>query len=220
MLMVDDVYVGPKNNTPQTARKRLGTRALRSPANPNESFEITLDGVLKGVTDGYSFLFEDIAAGKHTASVKAKYLNTESEPAEYSFEVPGDCYADVTFNVTADSKISADGTTLNLVNITTSETFSITVGQGKSPASPYLPQRRILTKTLRQEHSNPWNGISPSTETPHSTSNLKTTSQRHTTSRQNSRTMGPTCCDGTVNSDSATALKNIPISPKAHSDNG
>lgn len=139
MLMVDDVYVGPKNNTPQTARKRLGTRALRSPANPNESFEITLDGVLKGVTDGYSFLFEDIAAGKHTASVKAKYLNTESEPAEYSFEVPGDCYADVTFNVTADSKISADGTTLNLVNITTSETFSITVGQGKARI-PYLPK--------------------------------------------------------------------------------
>lgn len=139
MLMVDDVYVGPVKQTSMASRAPRCKRALRSPANPNERFEVSLDGVLQGITDGYSYMFENIQAGEHVAVIKAKYLTSESDPVEYSFNVPGNCYADVVFNVTADSKLTADGTELNLVNLDTSETYAVTVKQGKARI-PSLPK--------------------------------------------------------------------------------
>lgn len=137
MLMVDDVYVGPKKVDTAAAAKSL--RAMRSPANPNEKFEITLDGVKKATVDGYSYIFGQIVPGQHTATVKAIYRNSESEPAEYRFEVPSDCYADVVFNVTADSKLEPDGTLLSLMNRETSEQYDVKVADGKARI-PSLPK--------------------------------------------------------------------------------
>lgn len=134
MLMVDDFYVGPeqiKNGARSTAEK---CRAMRSPANPNETFRLYLDGKEKGTTDGYSFFFNDVPPGEHRLGVKACYKKSESDMAEITFYVPSDGYARVGFDVTADSKLNPDGTIISLVDVDGSESLQLTVKDGAAEA--------------------------------------------------------------------------------------
>ncbi len=134
MLMVDDFYVGPeqiKNGARSTAEK---CRAMRSPANPNETFRLYLDGKEKGTTDGYSFFFNDVPPGEHRLGVKACYKKSESDMAEITFYVPSDGYARVGFDVTADSKLDPDGTVIYLVDVDGTESVQLSVEDGGAEA--------------------------------------------------------------------------------------
>lgn len=142
MLMVDDVYVGQAdaignylsrrgNGLAQARRAGIARRTeRRSPANPNEYFGIFLDGEQVGTTYEYSFLLHNVAAGDHTLGVKAYYKAAESELVTLPLSIATDIYSHVTFNVTAESKLSPDGQVISLVNTSTTQAYSLTVANG------------------------------------------------------------------------------------------
>lgn len=113
MLMVDDVYVGQPQTEQAEAKAR---RVMRSPGNVNEHFEIYLDGVKAGETDSYSFTLENLPAGQHTIGVRAIYLNAQSEVTTINVETGAGPYAALTLNVTALSKLPAEGCDVRLLS--------------------------------------------------------------------------------------------------------
>lgn len=79
LLQLDMFYVGP------------GEEAGNSGTNAgNATYEISLDGELKGTTQQNSYTFEGLTNGTtYTAGIKAIYVSGESEIAEYSFTCIG-----------------------------------------------------------------------------------------------------------------------------------
>ena len=134
MLMVDNVRVGQDADSPSGKAKAAGRH---SPRNPLESFDIFLDGTKVATTDSYGYTIADISSGRHTVGVQAVYPDSRSEISSDSVDVPSD-YARTVFHVTADSKRTADGEKLNLVNTATGETLDITV-DGDTAVVPSLP---------------------------------------------------------------------------------
>ncbi len=142
MLMIDDVYVGqPIYEEADAAVAKYARRIAKSPANRFEKFEIYLDGVKKATVEDYTCLLTDVSAGRHTVGVKAVYLQASSATTEVNVDLPAEGYADVTFNVTADSKLSPEGLSLNLLDLATANTLTLTVTDGKARI-PYLPYGR------------------------------------------------------------------------------
>lgn len=141
MLMVDDVYVGQRQ---YESRLRSSARmAKRSAANPNERFQIFLDGELVETTDAYSTIIPHVKGGTHTIGVQAVYMQAESEVTTVQVDVPTDAYAHVVFHITADSRLTADGQKLSLVNMSTSEVYEQTVANSEAeflslPKGTYL----------------------------------------------------------------------------------
>ena len=116
MLMVDNVYVG---------------QSQAAATNPNEQFEVYLDGELKGTTADFNFLLTNVPAGNHTVGVRAVYLQAQSETTTAQIAVPAaDSYAHITFSVTADSKLTADGQQLSVTSLETTESYEVTVADG------------------------------------------------------------------------------------------
>lgn len=75
LLQLDMFYVGPGENSDNS-----GTNA------GNVTYEISLDGVVKGTTEQNNYTFEGLTNGKtYTAGIKAIYVSGESEIAEYQF---------------------------------------------------------------------------------------------------------------------------------------
>ena len=150
MLMIDDVYVGQaaysrKAQSPQKAqRAQHALSPLRSPANPNETFRIFLDGKLVDTTDGYEYTIEDVTAGEHTVGVQAVYLQAESAMTTMTVSVaPSTGFSHVIFHVTANSKLSADGQQLSLLSLESAESYLLTVSGGQAevaslPNGPYV----------------------------------------------------------------------------------
>lgn len=130
MLMVDDVYVG--QNTAGAVAAAKARRVQRSPENANEHFEVYLDGLLQGTTEGYSYRLGDVQAGNHTIGVQAVYLNSRSETAELEVATGMDNYARLTVAVTAESKLSPEGTEVTLLSHDTAREYSLTVAGGKA----------------------------------------------------------------------------------------
>lgn len=134
MLMLDDVFVGQKKlETTAAAKVRAARVPMKSPANPNELFHIYLDETEVGTTEGYSYTIENIPAGNHNVGVKATYVEAQSDLVSTAVNVPGaDSYAKVTFSVTADSKLTPDGQTISLVNTATTDSYQLTIADGKA----------------------------------------------------------------------------------------
>lgn len=135
MLMVDDVYVGQKQSL-----KRFGARRVtKSPANPNETFKVYLDGAEAGTTDGYEFLLEGVAPGTHTLGVQAFYKATQSELTEMQTEVSAGPYRKLEVAVEANSKLSPEGTEITLLEDATATGYTMNVAGGEA-CIPFLPE--------------------------------------------------------------------------------
>ena len=135
MLMIDDVYVGVgRKSEPNSAARRVA----KSPANVNEKFEVYYDGKLLATTEDYSFRIDNVAPGSHTIGIKAKYLATESEMTTTTIDIPRDAYTRLTINVTADSKLSPDGQTIDILDSSTATILPVKVESGKAIV-PSLP---------------------------------------------------------------------------------
>lgn len=143
MLMIDDVYVGQVQEDEVLASRADGKNHLsrKSPANPNEHFNVYLDGTLAGTTDGYELLIPEVTGGKHLVGVQAAYIAAQSELTTIQVDVPAGPFASVTFNVLANSVLTPDGQTLSLTSLSTSETYELTISSGKAtvPSLPYGP---------------------------------------------------------------------------------
>lgn len=132
MLMVDDFYVGQPDYE-ETKMMKARRVPQHSPANPNESFKIYKNGEEVGTTDGYSYLLADLQPGDYKFGVKAVYKSgVESEMSEVNLNVPSEGYSAVTFNVTTNNKVSADGLSVSVVSVETSDEYSVVVENGKA----------------------------------------------------------------------------------------
>lgn len=138
MLMVDDVYVGQKTEEAAVKARRA---AMKSPANPYEKFNIYLDGVLSGTTDGYSWLAENVAPGKHTFGIEAVYRAGKSEIKTLDVEIPAGPYAKVDFELTANSALTPDRIDFSLLNSETAETYALHTESGAASIAS-LPHGR------------------------------------------------------------------------------
>lgn len=140
MLMVDDFYVGPANLAHKAKRV---TR--RSAANPNEVFVLTLDGQKAGETEEYDYTFGNIAAGKHTIGVKAKYLQAESAEATIDVEVPGaENFASLTLKLAADNGASTAGQAVSLINIETAKQTTANAGENGEATIGFLEKGQYM----------------------------------------------------------------------------
>jgi len=138
MLMVDDAYVGPAEETPMTMAAKARRAALRSPANRFEKFDILLDGNKVGDTEDYSFTIGNVTAGEHTIGIRARYLQAVSEVSEIKVNVDKDSFSNVEFSVSADSKASVDTQSIQILSLVDALTYSLPVKEGKATV-PYLP---------------------------------------------------------------------------------
>ena len=143
MLMVDDVYVGQDIPTSNQARKRLFRArrlgaAMRSPMNPNESFNVFLDGVQVGTTEDYEYTYHDLAAGTYELGVQAVYAASQT-PVVTTTVTISNATARVTAHVTTNNGQSVDGCTVELTDVATTQTYlaMITDGQASFASVPF-----------------------------------------------------------------------------------
>ena len=105
-------------------------------------FHIFYDGQEIGTTEDYTYTIDNVSPGAHTIGVKAKYLAAESDITTVNVDVPGN-YSKVTFIVNAESILSADGQKISLVNISTTDSYEITVTNGEATI-PSLPNGQYM----------------------------------------------------------------------------
>ena len=117
MLMVDNVFVG---------------MSQKASAIPNEQFNIYLDGQLVATTTDCSYVLKNIANGQHTIGIQATYLKAQSATTTIEANIPTENYSHVVVNVTANSKLTANGQHLTLTNIATMTSYDLTVVDGKA----------------------------------------------------------------------------------------
>lgn len=89
--MIDDFFIGRPSAADSAAKTKA--RRVKSAANPNERFEIYLDGEKYGETTGYEFTIPAIAEGHHSVGVKAVYVSEESEMTETTVNIDNSIYA-------------------------------------------------------------------------------------------------------------------------------
>ena len=118
MLMIDNVYVGQQSAEVTT--------------NPNEHFNIYLDGKIATKTADFECTLQNIPAGKHVIGIEAAYIKAVSPMVTTEVDIPADNYAHITFNVTANSLLSADGQEISITSLATSETYQVTVVNGQA----------------------------------------------------------------------------------------
>lgn len=154
MLMVDDFYVGQPSYYDETSKLR---RVQKSPANPNEKFEIYQDGTKVGETESYSYTLENVEEGNHTFGVKAVYRLTETEISTVELAISNENCHRVTLNVTTNNEVSADGFDVDILNMDNGDLISAKVQDGKIvleslPAGKYtLSIENPVYDTYREE---------------------------------------------------------------------
>lgn len=154
MLMVDDFYVGQPSYYDETFKLR---RVQKSPANPNEKFEIYQDGTKVGETESYSYTLENVEEGNHTFGVKAVYRLTETEISTMELAISNENCHRVTLNVTTNNEVSADGFDVDILNMDNGDLISAKVQDGKIvleslPAGKYtLSIENPVYETYREE---------------------------------------------------------------------
>lgn len=129
MLMVDDVYVGQDQSVFRANQRTR--RALKSPMNPNESFNVFLNGNLAGTTDGYEYQFNDLEAGTYVMGVQAVYPASQTDIVETTLTLL-DENAQVTVNVSTNNGQQVDGQNVELTDVTTTQTYSALVENGQA----------------------------------------------------------------------------------------
>lgn len=154
MLMVDNVYVGPEplDMEPEPAKAR---RVMRSPANPNETFDIFVDGTKIANVSDYRCYYDNIGGGRHTIGVQAVYRQARSEMAEIEVDVPDGPFARVTLNVEANSIISPDRVEMTMLNLDDGQqlSFAIVDGHEVLASLPYGRYSVHIGEGLYEEYS-------------------------------------------------------------------
>lgn len=110
--MIDDFFIG----RPSAADSAIRTKARRvkSAANPNERFEIYLDGEKYGETTGYEFTIPAIAEGRHSVGVKAVYVSEQSEMVETTVNIDNSVYAKADITVATNNGELPESTEVTL----------------------------------------------------------------------------------------------------------
>ncbi len=129
MLMVDDVYVGQNFTNMQAPRK--SRRIAKSPTNPNESFNIYLNGNKVGETEEFEYTFEQLSPGTYTLGVQAVYSASTTDIVTTTITLTNN-NGHLVVNVGTNNGQSADGATVELINRASTATYSAVIEQGKA----------------------------------------------------------------------------------------
>lgn len=143
MLMVDDFFVGQADYFDAEKASKARRVAMRSPANPNERFELYKNGEKVGETDSYSYLFDGLDAGSYRLGVKAVYRSAESDMAELPVEIQAGDYAKASFRLTTNNGVSPDGLSVELTDKATGAIYTVDVAEN-SATIPSLPKATYL----------------------------------------------------------------------------
>ena len=159
VLMVDDVYVGQMAFTEESKPNRIQGKAYRSRAvrtqqrrskdNPNETFEIYLNGEMVDETDSNEFLFKALDGGDYRLGVKAKYLAAESETTETQLTIPTDGYRQLRVSVTTDNGETPDGIFVELTDESTKRAYAKDVVDGVA-LFPSVPDGYYRAEIINQ----------------------------------------------------------------------
>ncbi len=152
MLMVDDFFVGMDDTDEVRAKARRVS--AKSPANPNEKFEVYKDGVMVGETESYSYMFDGLDAGVYTLGVKAVYKASSTDIVTTKVDIPADGFSKVQFNVSTNNGVSADGLTISILEKETGKEYALAVADGKAVV-PSLPNGTYLAN-VESEMFNPY----------------------------------------------------------------
>lgn len=139
MLMVDDFRVGQPAPGQKAVAKGMARRVAKSPDNKFESFDIYLDGTLVANVDEYNHTLEDVAPGKHTIGIRAKYLQAQSETATIDVDVAPGTHHKATFSTKKNSLAPAAGTRLLLLNTESGESYDLVLDDKEQTELLSLP---------------------------------------------------------------------------------
>ncbi len=146
MLMVDDFFVGAYNIDP-SARKSLNIRKQsmlsKNATASSEYFVVYLDGDSISETYNNQFTFRDVAPGKHTIGVEARYIVSKSERTLAEAALPAEQDM-VSLTIEAISNgISPEGTEISYTDCLTGEIFTDTIRNAKS-VHDFLPKGEYI----------------------------------------------------------------------------
>lgn len=148
MLMVDDFFVGAADIDPSSMAAAAPARRVRSgssqaPQTGSEHFVIYLDG--DSVTDTYStqYTLRDVAPGRHTVEVEARYIVSKSDRAQIEVALPAENeMASLTIEAHSNG-ISPDGTEVSYTDTQTGLIFTDTIRGGLS-VHGFLPKSEYI----------------------------------------------------------------------------
>lgn len=135
MMMIDDVRVG-KPALKSSKSRRANTK---SPANPNEKFEITLNDKLIATTDEYSYVIDEVEPNRHTIGVTAVYLNSRSEEAQTEIDMSEMEVCNLAFTMTVPEGLAKTGGEVTLTSTDTGKSVTSKYGDDMKAIFPYLP---------------------------------------------------------------------------------
>lgn len=130
MLMVDDVFVGQRNDITQS--------------NPNEKFVIYLDGAEIGETYNYNYAIENVPAGHHVIGIKAKYVAAETDIVTTEVDIDGSNYVNVTLKAVAESILQPKDLQLTILNKLTAESIICKTDNDCKIVIPSLPKGEYI----------------------------------------------------------------------------
>lgn len=147
MLMVDDFFVGAADIDPSSIAaapaRRVRSGSSHAPQAGSEHFVIYLDG--DSVTDTYStqYTLRDVAPGRHTVEVEARYIVSKSERAQIEVALPAENeMASLTIEAHSNG-ISPDGTEVSYTDTQTGLIFTDTIRDGLS-VHGFLPKSEYI----------------------------------------------------------------------------
>lgn len=135
MLMVDDFFVGAYNIDPSAAKarnKRMQSAPHKATAANSEYFVLYLDGDSISETYNNQFTFRNVAPGKHTVGVEARYIVSKSERTTIETELPSEQEMSSLTVEAISNGITPDGTEISYTDCLTGEIFTDTIRGGKS----------------------------------------------------------------------------------------
>ncbi|MEG2402680.1 MAG: choice-of-anchor J domain-containing protein [Muribaculaceae bacterium] len=121
MLMIDDIYIGQKEDSSPERTKRIKNRAEYL---ANVKYEIYNNGAKIGETVGNSFVIENLTEGEHSLGVKAIYTTATSNLVEIPVTISNSNCSKVTFEVKTNNDVSPDGYILNILDVESGETIT------------------------------------------------------------------------------------------------
>lgn len=140
MLMLDDVYVGQMESYAKHKAKRV---ARRSAANPNEVFDLTLNGEYVTTTEDYSYTFSKMPCGDYTFGVKARYVSSESREVTTSVSIPASDYAHLVIYMEANSVADVNMQKPQLLSTADGKVYNLEPCDGKVEL-PSLPKGEYI----------------------------------------------------------------------------
>lgn len=140
MMMVDNVRVGkPASSEIAKSRRVANMPAMKSTANPNETFEIRMNGQLIGTTDAYAYEINDVTPGDYLFGVTAVYIDGRSDESTIRLDLSEKEYCNLKFTFSVPEGMQKAEGVVTLTDNDSGESVSARLDDNMNASFPYLP---------------------------------------------------------------------------------